>query len=160
METSTEKIVNLTTSENKEKFFNAKKKSIKNESEIKLDFTKIDFINLEKTTSKLKANSTSNKGNFMYKFELMNNLTDQQKKSLRRKIRSKRKDLISSFLKSVSLKDKDLILKSFKEFKTFYFKNCIVNDFTINSIASKNSDKETIELIVIFLNVVKQLNLL
>lgn len=160
MSTTTKKVVNLTASENKEKFFNAKKESIKNESEIKLDFTKIDFINLEKTTSKLKANSTStNKGNFMYKFEL-DNLDEQQKKSLRRKLRGERKDLISSFLKSVSLKDKDLILKSFNEFKTFYFKNHIVNDFSINSIASKNSDKETIDLIIIFLNVVKQLNLI
>lgn len=147
-------VKNLTSKEAKNAFIKQRKNEIKND----LDLSKIDFDKLNKVTDKIK-NSVIGKRDFMYKFELLNIEKSEQKK-FRTKIRKQRNALINSFLKSVSEKNTEIIKKNFNLFKDFYLKNYVTNDFQIESICSKNSDKETTELVSLFLDTSKKLNLI
>jgi hypothetical protein len=147
---STKKVVDLTKKENKEKYFNAKKESIKNDSEFNFD-----DININNIVSKIKVKEKTDRQK-MYKFENQNLNSDEQKVQ-RRKIRNERNKLIDNILFSYQSKNVENLKKNVDLFKTFYLKTYIKNDYTIISLSSNNRDKETTEKLDVALEIIKKI---
>lgn len=80
-------------------------------------------------------------------------LTDREKKSMRRKIRNILESFISSLLRSKNVVTTKAITK---DFLVFYKEIYSLNDFSIESLISNNSDETKKENVRKFLEIVKK----
>lgn len=147
---TTKKIVNLNDKATKENFFNAKKEAIKNDSEFNFD-----DININNIVSKIKVKEKTDRQK-MYKFESQNLSSDEQKVQ-RRKIRNERNKLIDNILFSYQQKNVENLKKNVELFKTFYLKTYVKNDYSILSLSSNNRDKDTTEKLTVALEIIKKI---
>lgn len=148
--------------ENKNNLIEKRKAEIKN-SELKaksildLDLDKLDNDNLLDllSKSKLKVEKESNERFKMYKFETLE-LTEKEEKRKRTKIRKQRNKLIDNILYYFSNKKEKDLKDEIKLFNSFYKENYILNDYSLKSIASDNSDKDTKEKITFMFEIIKR----
>ena len=93
---------------------------------------------LEKTTKNLKTNSGRNES--IYKKEVFDGV--ENKKNLRAKLRK----IAENFAKTIINENNESKLKSLVEdFNEFYKAFYLVNDYSVNSICSNNTDEQTKE---------------
>lgn len=103
---------------------------------------------LSKSRKQIEGLLTTNKGTkkeSIYKESIFEELSDKEKKSIRKKIRN----YVHSIFESIILADKENNKKSVsklaKTFADFYLETYKLNDYSFSSIASENTkDKETI----------------
>lgn len=104
-----------------------------NESK-KMNVTEI----LSKVTTNLKTNAGRNES--IYKKEVFEGV--ENKKNLRSKLRK----IAENFAKTIIAEDNENKLKSLiKDFEEFYFSFYLLNDYSLNSICSNNTDEQTKE---------------
>lgn len=120
-------------------------------SEIK---TTAQTANVQKETAKVNANQflismldkslfVSNSGQSketIYKSDLFVNLSDKEKKSLRRKLRNTMDSFITSFIAYDSAKDAKKLNALFTSFNDYYKSVYVLNDYSLNSLMSNNTD--------------------
>ena len=93
---------------------------------------------LSKVTTNLKTNAGRNES--IYKKEVFDEV--ENKKNLRAKLRK----IAENFAKTIIKEDNESKLKSLiKDFEEFYQSFYLINDYSINSICSNNTDKQTKE---------------
>ena len=111
----------------------------------------LDKLNLDKELKEVQIkNPTSvneEKKSSLYKLKL-----DKQG---RKKVRNKRNKLINNILFYATEKQIKELKETIKEFNVFYKETYLLNDFSTNSIASKNSDKDTIQKIELAFKILK-----
>ena len=111
------------------------KKSTKKEIE-KLSFSKL-LETLD--TTGLHTNSGLKKENLYNSSIYVDCLTDKDKKSVRRKIRNLLDNFIGSIIRSE--KNKTICENHCKQFKLFYEQVYRINDFSVESLVSNNTDE-------------------
>ena len=93
---------------------------------------------LSKVTANLKTNSGRNES--IYKKEIFENV--ENKKNFRSKLRK----IAENFAKTINNEKNQENLKSLiKDFEEFYKSFYILNDYSVNSICSNNTDEQTKE---------------
>lgn len=126
------------------------KKSTKKEVE------KISFSKLLETldTTGLHTNSGLKKENLYNSSIYADCLTDKDKKSVRRKIRN----LLDNFIGSIIRSEKNKIIceSHCKQFKLFYEQVYRINDFSVESLVSNNTDELKKENLKKMLEIVKK----
>lgn len=120
-------------------------------SEIK---TNAQNANVNKETANVNANlfllSSLDKSLFIsnsgqsketiYKADLFKNLSDKEKKSLRRKLRNTMDSFITSFIAYDTAKDIKKLNALFTSFNDYYKSVYVLNDYSLNSLMSNNTD--------------------
>ena len=126
------------------------KKSTKKEIE------KISFSKLLETldTTGLHTNSGLKKENLYNSSIYADCLTDKDKKSVRRKIRNLLDNFIGSIIRSE--KNKTICENHCKQFKLFYEQVYRINDFSVESLVSNNTDELKKENLKKMLEIVKK----
>jgi len=144
----------------KENVIAKRKESIKGQTNkvknlIDLDLDSLDAKNLKDLISKsnLKVDREVNAKFQMYKFE-RENLTDKEEKKQRTKMRKQRNKLVDNIIYFFSVDKAKELIAEIKSFREFYLKEYTLNDYSIKSLASDNSDKETLEKIKIMLSII------
>lgn len=108
--------------------------SAKKSNENKVNVTEI----LSKVTANLKTNLGRNES--IYKKEIFDNI--ENKKNFRAKLRK----IAENFAKTIIAENNENELKSLiKDFKEFYSSFYLVNDYSVSSICSNNTDTQTKE---------------
>lgn len=134
------------------------KKSTKKESAKveKKEVEKISFSKLLETldTTGLHTNSGLNKENLYNSSIYADCLTDRDKKSVRRKIRNLLDNFIGSIIRSE--KNKTICENHCKQFKLFYEQVYRINDFSVESLVSNNTDELKKENLKKMLEIVKK----
>ena len=98
------------------------------------------------TEGLLKTNKGTSK-EAIYKKEIFEGLSDNEKKHERRKIRDHVTSIFESIVFAKKENKKDVITKLSKDFVEIYKEAYKVNDFSLSSITSENrKDKDTINL--------------
>lgn len=96
------------------------------------------------TEGLLKTNKGTSKEQ-IYKIEIFEGLSDNEKKHERKKIRDHVTSIFESIVAAKKENKKDIISKLAKDFSEIYKEAYRVNDFSLASITSENrKDKETI----------------
>lgn len=126
------------------------KKSTKKEVE-KLSFSKL-LETLD--TTGLHTNSGLKKENLYNSSIYAECLTDKDKKSVRRKIRNLLDNFIGSIIRSE--KNKTICENHCKQFKLFYEQVYRINDFSVESLVSNNTDELKKENLKKMLEIVKK----
>lgn len=126
------------------------KKSTKKEIE-KLSFSKL-LETLD--TTGLHTNSGLKKENLYNSSIYADCLTDKDKKSVRRKIRNLLDNFIGSIIRSE--KNKTICENHCKQFKLFYEQVYKINDFSVESLVSNNTDELKKENLKKMLEIVKK----
>lgn len=126
------------------------KKSTKKEVE-KLSFSKL-LETLD--TTGLHTNSGLKKENLYNSSIYADCLTDKDKKSVRRKIRNLLDNFIGSIIRSE--KNKTICENHCKQFKLFYEQVYRINDFSVESLVSNNTDELKKENLKKMLEIVKK----
>lgn len=126
------------------------KKSTKKEIE-KLSFSKL-LETLD--TTGLHTNSGLKKENLYNSSIYADCLTDKDKKSVRRKIRNLLDNFIGSIIRSE--KNKTICENHCKQFKLFYEQVYRINDFSVESLVSNNTDELKKENLKKMLEIVKK----
>lgn len=85
------------------------------------------------------SNSGQNKET-IYKSDLFKNLSDKEKKSLRRKLRNTIDSFITSFIAYDTAKDTKKLNALFVSFNDYYKSVYVLNDYSLNSLISNNTD--------------------
>jgi hypothetical protein len=150
--------INLNNTKTKETFLDAKKEAIKNDLKIEnLDFLKdLDNLNLKTNVDKLKVSTKGeNNGNYLYKYELKNDLTHDEKTILRRKLRKQKNAICTNIILYKEKKQIENLKISVSKFLEFYKKEFILNDFSITSFCAKNTDEKNLNLYNDALSIVK-----
>jgi mannitol-specific phosphotransferase system IIBC component len=131
------------------------KKSTKKESAKveKKEIEKLSFSKLLDTTG-LHTNSGLKKENLYNSSIYADCLTDKDKKSVRRKIRSLLDNFIGSIIRSE--KNKTICENHCKQFKLFYEQVYRINDFSVESLISNNTDELKKENLKKMLEIVKK----
>ncbi len=109
--------------------------SAKNNNEIKK-------VNVNEILSKVTANLKTNLGRneSIYKKEIFENI--ENKKNFRSKLRK----IAENFAKTINNeKNKENLKSLIKDFEEFYKSFYILNDYSVNSICSNNTDEQTKE---------------
>lgn len=129
------------------------KKSTKKES---AKVEKLSFSKLLETldTTGLHTNSGLKKENLYNSSIYADCLTDNDKKSVRRKIRSLLDNFIGSIIRSE--KNKTICENHCKQFKLFYEQVYRINDFSVESLVSNNTDELKKENLKKMLEIVKK----
>lgn len=96
---------------------------------------------LEKTTKNLKTNSGRNES--IYKKEIYTDIPKEKQKNLRTKLRKISENFAKTILNET---DKTKLQSLIKDFKEYYSEIYLINDYSVNSICSNNTDTETKEL--------------
>lgn len=109
---------------------------------------KADGATLKAVAEKVRPITVKDK-NFLYKFQLEGKLEHKEEKRKRNKIRRDLKLIVNKIILDKK-GDKELI----KEFKDFYKKNFILNDFSLKSLTNV-TDPDTIDDYTKVLNIVK-----
>ena len=122
----------------------------------------LDTLNFDKIEKKIQIKTKieekkSSSKDLIYKFQLDNNLTDKQKKSFRTKLRNKRINLEKDILKYYSENNNAELKKEISNFIAFYKENYILNDFSLYSLISNNTDTEKMKRTDETINVIKEL---
>jgi len=128
----------------------------KGKKEINFDFNNLDLKNLDKILKDV--NPTIKGENFLYKFE-RTNVSKDEKKKLRNKLRNTRDKLLIKVLQSYKAKNNESLKVAINDFNSFYLKEYCLNDYTINSICRDKTNEESKSLINLFLNLASQLKL-
>ena len=76
----------------------------------------------------------------IYKADLFVNLSDKEKKSLRRKLRNTIDSFITSFIAYDTAKDTKKLNALFVSFNDYYKSVYVLNDYSLNSLMSNNTD--------------------
>lgn len=76
----------------------------------------------------------------IYKADLFKNLSDKEKKSLRRKLRNTMDSFITSFIAYDTAKDIKKLNALFTSFNDYYKSVYVLNDYSLNSLMSNNTD--------------------
>ena len=137
-------------------------KNVATEKKSNLLDINLDSLNFDKIEKKIQIKTKieekkSSSKDLIYKFQLDNNLTDKQKKSLRTKLRNKRINLEKDILKYYSENNNAELKKEISNFITFYKENYILNDFSLYSLISNNTDTEKMKRTDETINVIKEL---
>lgn len=99
-----------------------------------------------KQTNGLLLSSKGTKKESIYKESIFEGLSDQEKKSSRKKIRNYVHSIFESIIIAEKNKNSTNITKLAKEFADFYLQTYKVNDYSFASVASENTkDKEIIK---------------
>ena len=134
------------------------KKSTKKESAKveKKEIEKLSFSKLLETldTTGLHTNSGLKKENLYNSSIYAGCLTDKDKKSVRRKIRNLLDNFIGSIIRSE--KNKTICENHCKQFKLFYEQVYRINDFSVESLVSNNTDELKKENLKKMLEIVKK----
>ena len=120
----------------------AKKTTSKKESKKEVETTSLNLDSVLKSLDKslFVTISGMNKEN-VYKLDVFKDcITDRDKKTIRRKLRNILENFISSFLKYSELKDTNKIKALKKEFDSYYKQVYRLNDYSLNSLISNNTD--------------------
>ena len=130
-----------------------KKESAKVE---KKEIEKLSFSKLLETldTTGLHTNSGLKKENLYNSSIYAGCLTDKDKKSVRRKIRNLLDNFIGSIIRSE--KNKTICENHCKQFKLFYEQVYRINDFSVESLVSNNTDELKKENLKKMLEIVKK----
>lgn len=130
-----------------------KKESAKVE---KKEIEKLSFSKLLETldTTGLHTNSGLKKENLYNSSIYADCLTDKDKKSVRRKIRNLLDNFIGSIIRSE--KNKTICENHCKQFKLFYEQVYRINDFSVESLVSNNTDELKKENLKKMLEIVKK----
>ena len=103
---------------------------------------------LSKSRKQIEGLLTTNKGTkkeSIYKESIFEELSDKEKKSIRKKIRNYVHSMFESIINAGKENNKKSISKLAKTFADFYVETYKLNDYSFSSIASENTkDKETI----------------
>lgn len=136
----------MTTKTNK----NSTKKAVETkEVNNALNFDFLNSFNLEKFAK----NETARQGaKEIYK--ISSDLSEDERKTKRRKLKRERNNIIKNMLHCANIfkvkkskENETNFFDSVKLFKDFYFKNYLLNDFSIDSICSTNSkDRDTLQI--------------
>ena len=121
--------------------------SVTNANEMNFDFLKNFSLEKFKTVENQKIGARE-----IYK--LSSELSDDERKTARRKLKKQRNNLVKFLLASandVKLKNNSENQKTFlsaaKSFNDFYLKNYVLNDYSIDSISSSNAkDRATLQI--------------
>ena len=98
-----------------------------------------------KQTESLLVTNKGTKKESIYKESIFEELSDKEKKSIRKKIRNYVHSIFESIINAEKGNNKKDVSKLAKTFADFYCETYKVNDYTFASIASENTkDKETI----------------
>jgi len=96
---------------------------------------------LEKTTKNLKTSAGRKES--IYKPQIYNDIPKEKHKNLRTKLRK----ITENFAKTiVSENDREKLKSLIKDFTEYYKEIYLINDFSVNSICSNNTETETKEL--------------
>ncbi len=136
---------------NQKQLLNEKEQLVKEALNSNLDELNLDSL-LDKVTVKNPTATNGERKSSLYK-ELDNKKLDKQQ---RKTVRNKRNKLINNILFYAQQKQLKELKETIKEFNSFYKETYLLNDYSINSIASKNSDKDTMEKVEIFFKIVKE----
>lgn len=133
----------------------AKKEKEKKEFSRK-EVEKLSFSKLLETldTTGLHTNSGLKKENLYNSSIYVDCLTDKDKKSVRRKIRNLLDNFIGSIIRSE--KNKTICENHCKQFKLFYEQVYRINDFSVESLVSNNTDELKKENLKKMLEIVKK----
>lgn len=109
---------------------------------------------LKSLDSSLFVSSLGSKKENIYRKEVFSDcLTDRDKKTQRRKIRN----IVESFMKSILLqKDSSKLNRLCVDFDKFYKGTYTLNDYSFESICSKNTDESKKDNIIKMLDIVKK----
>ena len=137
-------------------------KNVTTEKKSNLLDINLDSLNFDKIEKKIEIKTKieekkSSSKDLIYKFQLDNNLTDKQKKSFRTKLRNKRINLEKDILKYYSENNNAELKKEISNFIAFYKENYILNDFSLYSLISNNTDTEKMKRTDETINVIKEL---
>lgn len=95
----------------------------------------------------------------IYKDSLFANcITNDDKKTVRRKLRNMLDSFIGSIIRSYASKNIDLLKKQVKDFNIFYKENYRLNDFSIESLISANTDQLKKKHVKDMLTIITQVN--
>jgi len=83
-------------------------------------------------------------------------ITDRDKKTIRRKIRNNMDSFISSFISYETNKNTDKIKKLLTAFKDFYTNVYSLNDYSLNSLISANTDTVKKDNVIKMLSIIKK----
>lgn len=144
---------------NVEEFAKVEKKSTKKESakkSTKKEVEKLSFSKLLETldTTGLHTNSGLKKENLYNSSIYADCLTDKDKKSVRRKIRNLLDNFIGSIIRSE--KNKTICENHCLQFRVFYEQVYRINDFSVESLVSNNTDELKKENLKKMLEIVKK----
>lgn len=122
----------------------------------KKEVEKLSFSKLLETldTTGLHTNSGLKKENLYNSSIYADCLTDKDKKSVRRKIRNLLDNFIGSIIRSE--KNKTICENHCKQFKLFYEQVYRINDFSVESLVSNNTDELKKENLKKMLEIVKK----
>ena len=137
-------------------------KNVATEKKSNLLDINLDSLNFDKIEKKIQIKTKieekkSSSKDLIYKFQLDNNLTDKQKKSLRTKLRNKRINFEKDIILNYSNNNNTELKKEISNFIAFYKENYILNDFSLYSLISNNTDTEKMKRTDEALNVIKEL---
>lgn len=96
---------------------------------------------LEKTTKNLKTSAGIEE--HIYKKEIYTGIPEKQHRNLRTKLRKTTKSFAETI---VAEKDNNKLKSLIKDFTEYYKEIYLLNDFSVNSICSRNSQPEVKEL--------------
>lgn len=96
---------------------------------------------IEKTTKNLKT--SAGKSESIYRKEIYTDIPKEKHKNLRTKLRK----ITENFAQTIiAEKDKEKLKSIIKDFIEYYKEIYLINDFSVNSICSNNTETETKEL--------------
>lgn len=145
-------------SENVNKVNNANKTTKKVETATKTNKTK----NIESIITKFNENTKGllftnlgNKKSSLYKENLFTDLSDKEKKSLRKKLRNMLFSAAKSLVNETNKDNKQKLINAFNELYSEIYK---VNDYTLQSVCNENLSKEKKDILLQSLEICKPKN--
>lgn len=156
---ATKKVVDLTNPTKKQNFLDAKKEQIKKGEKATKDiFQNLDFVNIANALKNVNVEKVKNvnERHFIYKFE-REGLNSQKAQSMRTKIRKQINKKIDNVLFYFKEKDLENLKNSVKDFKEFYLKTYILNDYSINSIYANHVDEDKKNKLKLCLDIITKL---
>ena len=149
---------NVTATNKKE---TTKKESTKNVETKKVDYSKLDLdtllsmdeselddniinmlLNNNKEVKSFSVKKTKTGSSKLYKDTAIKE--NESSKQFRNRIRKERNNLISQVNYASSINDKAILKTSIASFNKFYKETYSINDYSLESLLRKNSDKDTI----------------
>lgn len=134
---------------------NANKTTKKVETATKTNKTKnIESIitKFNENTKGLLSTNLGNKKSSLYKENLFTNLSDKEKKSLRKKLRNMLYSAAKSLVNETNKDNKQKLINAFNELYCEIYK---VNDYTLQSVCNENLSKEKKEVLLKSLEICK-----
>ena len=110
---------------------------------------------LQKETQGLLKTSLGTKRESIYNSEIFLDISEKEKKSLRKKLRNTLFSLCSSLIDEKDETKKNKLIKSFND---FYKQVYITNDYSLQSVCNENLKSEKKEILQTALNICKKVN--